>query len=306
MDSLSTTESGNNANEESPEYRAARSELERLKADAGARVGVGRIIANGWEQGSVLTHNVLRALADAGLLTRVPASERTVGIVLSQSCDIVNHSYELEPEIEVWLVTQVTAPDAQYFSLKNPRRLHLEAEGDAGPCWFDVEGHARASAPRWALEVVQPATAVRLPTAKVRLLIDFLINRFQRPAFPDEFNRRRRKADRKIEQVLKKYAPQIYRLYARLNTFDELTDGTAYEVKLYLLVSQVDYADDETRRVLDQAAARISAALESCDDIDVVDFLVIPDISVRLSDLRRWTPWDIAEFSAGEDPTPRP
>jgi hypothetical protein len=44
--------------------------------------------------------------------------------------------------------------------------------------------------------------------------------------------------------------------------------------------------------------------LDSCEGIVVEDFHVVPDISVRLSDLRRWTPWDTAEFSVGEVTAP--
>lgn len=305
MDSLSTEGGQNHTHEESLEYCTIRSDLERLGADASARLGVGRIVANKWEQGSVLSYDALRALYGAGLLTRPPTSAQTVGIVLSQSCDVVNPSYAIEPEIEVWLVTKVDAPDAQYFSLKNPRRLHLEAANSTGPCWLDVVGHARSSVPRWALEVISPATEIRLDAKNLRLLIDFLVNRFQRPAFPDEFNRRRRSVDKKIDQVLKKHSSQIYRLYVRLNCFDELGAGQDYVIKLYLLVSQVDYANDEKRRTLDQAAARIGSLLDGCSGISAEDFLVIPDISVRLSDLREWTAWDTAEFSAGEEPTPK-
>ncbi len=306
MDSLSTTEGRSTTYDALPDNGSTRAELERLRTDASARLGVERIIANQWEQGAIVAHDDLRALYDAGLLGRAPADARAIGVVLSQSCDIVNHSYVLEPEIEVWLVTPVDAPDAQFFSLKNPRRLHLEAESDTGLCWLDVEGHARASLPRWALEVLRPTTGIRLGAAGVRLLIDFLVNRFQRPAFPDEFNRRRRGADRKIETVLRKHAKQIYRLYVRLNTFEELPAAQSYEVKLYLLVSQTDYIDENKRGALDQAAARIGSLLDNCDGVDAIDTMVIPDISVRLSDLRQWTPWDTAEFSAGEEPTPRP
>jgi hypothetical protein len=120
------------------------------------------------------------------------------------------------------------------------------------------------------------------------------------------FNRRRRGADRKIETVLRKHAKQIYRLYVRLKTFEELPAAQSYEVKLYLLVSQTDYIDENKRGALDQAAARIGSLLDNCDGVDAIDTMVIPDISVRLSDLRQWTPWDTAEFSAGEEPTPRP
>ncbi|WP_396215683.1 hypothetical protein [Gemmatimonas sp.] len=294
-----------NAEPPRPTTAQLRAKLEQLAAEPSARRGVAGIVDNRWEQGSVVDAETLRVLAELGLLARQPPRENAIGVILTQSCDIVNGSYDAEPEVELWLAHVTDRPEPQYFALKNPRRLHLEANTPTGACHLEINGHLRTSMPRWTLEALRPDTILFLAKPHVDLLLDFLVNRFRRPAFPNAFNQRRTSAIRKIETTLKRHAKEIYRLYVKLNTFDELVnDGAQYVVELYLLVSQEHFAVDQIRHTLDQATAKIAGLLDSCAGIVVDDYHVVPDISVRLSDLRRWTPWDTAEFSVGEVPAP--
>jgi hypothetical protein len=140
-----------------------------------------------WRQGHLLPK---QALSELGLLTG-DDSESTIAIVISHDCDL-SQSPDTEPMIEVIVGRKVGKVDGNYTFAKNTRRLHLECSSGSTLILIDISATAKMAIPKNSLLQYDPDLHVRLSYEELVILQRWLVARYQRSAFADEFNRRLR------------------------------------------------------------------------------------------------------------------
>lgn len=199
---------------------------------------VDEIRAHGWRQGSVIEGALARQILDASSV-----GNGATYVIVSQDCDVVNRSFEVEPTFEVIAApVRDSRPDPRFAHGKNPRRLHLSWQ-EGGRLEFDVQKRAKLA--RTLLALHGPASA--LDSAGTRLLAGWLAKRYARPAFPDTFNERIRPAAKKVDSGLKRFGEHASGVFLLLNSWEELYENSLYEV-IIVVVSPIATLDEKKRR----------------------------------------------------------
>ena len=261
----------------------------------------------GPRQGDLLTRE-----AAAGLqLTKKHDGSRRV-VVISHDCDLAN---DAEVTVEVMVAETVTRdPDPQLSYAKNPRRLHLvyDRGPDAGPFVLELRHPQKHTLPRpdFVRDAVRDDTATLTAEAK-RVLKQWLAARYGRPAFPDAFEERLRKAvrgrtvERCIARILAPDARYIIGLFFDLGEQRsiEITDGESYGLSLSIVYDAREGGRNARQAAEDAAAAlrdlfkeaygmpceATEIALDACE--------ALADTHMTLADLRRVDQWRLEHVS---------
>ena len=85
------------------------------------------ISSRGWRQGSILSRELLGIGAESW---SVVVEESTLGVVITQDCDLVNSSFEDEPFAEILRAKPAAKPDGNLRWAKNPRKIQLDIDVD--------------------------------------------------------------------------------------------------------------------------------------------------------------------------------
>ena len=170
-----------------------------------------------WRQGSVLQQSVARNL---GLITGEAATRCVV--VVSHDCDIVNSTHE--PEIEVIVGQIVTEANGNLTGGKNSRKLHLSWQHRGEAYHVELRATDKCRIPKSALDKVPPDAGYTLEPQNLVTLRFWLGARYNRAAFPDEFNDRLRNTGvfDDIIKTLKPLGTLIAGVYVQLDTQEEL------------------------------------------------------------------------------------
>jgi hypothetical protein len=186
-------------------------------------------------------------------------------LVISQSCDLVHYSYDVEPVAECYLFAplgQDVAPDGNLTAGKSPRELHVPLTSDSAERWHRIHANSRVLAPRHRLAGIDPDPSILVTDSAIRILQRWVINRVVRTAFPDAFNNRTRRALGELEGGLKKGGVHLIGLYVNLSSWDELPNDQIYEIDFVGLVHEslewkqrndIEVILGEIARVYDQA-----------------------------------------------------
>ena len=138
-----------------------------------------------WRQGHFLSDHSVSCLH---AILRIEGDDY-VAIVVSHDCDLTQ-TPSVEPYLEVIVGKRMTAPNGNYTHGKNPRRLHLPAQGVDGPLWIDLNATKRCMVPKDMLANVNPSEEIEIDSKARNVLQFWLAARYRRSAFPDEFDRR--------------------------------------------------------------------------------------------------------------------
>lgn len=249
-----------------------------------------KINANGWRQGSVLPEALAKQLAAGGF---AHVDDASLLVVLTQDCDLVHPSYEVEPNVELIAGVLLENADNGLRHGRNPRRLHLDLEQAAAPkatVGFSV--HRRIVVPRSLLEDHKPHQSLRLGPDERRLLCDWVAKRYVRAAFPDAFNERARESYRKIEKELKRSGEPVTGLFLMIDPDEERDAGEGYRILLRVVARSEALSDEKTEITLVRVAKVIADALGSCQGILVEDHQLVSESEFTLADLRFFKRWD--------------
>ncbi len=231
----------------------------------------------GWRQWSCVRNvDVPSVLKGTSLHASLPANADDVRLlVVSQSCDLVHHSYDAEPVAECYVckpLSQGVAPDGNLTAGKSPRELHVLLTSDGEGRWHRIHSNGRVLAPRHRLAGIDPDPSILVPDSAIRILQRWLINRAVRTAFPDAFNSRTRKALRKLENRLKKGGVHLLGLYVNLSSWDELPDEQIYEIDFVGLVRES--LEWDRREAIERMLGEIASAYDQAEGITVSDYRV--------------------------------
>ncbi len=247
---------------------------------------VSEIRRHRWRQGRVIpatAHELLRDHAKLAL------SETDCCIVVSQSCDLLFPDLDAEPLAEIVVAKPLAEGvelDGNFTFAKNARRLHLEIDIDGQDVAHELLIRNRFSIPRALLKEFPPDLQRTLPESEIETAVRWVIARYERTAFPDQFNSRVERADRKIKAIVKKM-PEVSDIYISLSSWDELKEWENYKVGLTGITTTVHFSDSDTLGRLETSIARIATQLNECPGIEVIDSTIKSEDEMTIGALKR-------------------
>lgn len=207
-------------------------------------------------------------------------------VVISHDCDVVNLSYKIEPNFEIIVARAVAETDGNLFHGKNPRRLQFAIKGVGGERVYEASILSRQILDRRCLESYSPEKSVHLGDEALECLVTWIVLRYRRGAFPDEFNERLVQQRKSIEKALKKGGTHLSGIYVTLDPWGEADEGEDYRVLLVGTVPAEVY-DREDLVPLYGTIDQVARALEACEGISVENSQLVSEADFSLDDLQK-------------------
>lgn len=262
------------------------------------------IKTRGWRQGSVLPQDLLKILIrdQRSALPYRSANEINLksglGIVISQDCDVVSPDYEKEPYVEI-LVSKLVPNLAQlneYRYGRGPRRLIFDVQVYEDIHTYEASIHDRIRIPRQYLASHAPDSSRKIAPDQKRIIILWLVKRYSRIAFPDEFNERLRPSEEKLKKFAKRNNEYLSAIRIRIEPFDEVGESDSYKIFVILLVDQRKIAEFDPLPNFDKIEAEFEMILGECKGIEVDKCEVVMEEDFSLTDLKEFPVWDIFDY----------
>lgn len=244
------------------------------------------IFDQGWRRGSVLPVSLHSDIS------RRLGAEASRGadrfLLVSQDCDVVCRDFGAEPCAEVAQFRVVEKPMEDWLHLRNPRVLHVEVEVDAEKRFAEFWARDRGDLYRSALVTAHPDSAIQFSAKSVEEVSLWLSRRYDRTAFPDEFNRRledRRKALRKFQKLA---GDALIGIYVRLSTFEELAEAEPYELIFRMVMRRSGLrTEDAVTDFRNRVYNPLINSLSSLEGIAVVDHMWVLDDQFTFADFEQ-------------------
>lgn len=187
-----------------------------------------------------------------------------------------------------------------YTHAKNPRRIHFEININESPEPYEAHAGHRFSIPRETLAQVVPDPTRQLDPDGLPELVAWIVARYERQAFPDNFNERTSKViDKKIKPILRKMH-QLRAVYVALNTWEELDLDRNYVLHLVGTISAENNKNPQLRAELDKGLGRIATALNNCNGIEVQETELRSEAIMTLDDTRQLARWHFEYISLAD------
>lgn len=243
----------------------------------------------GWRQCSVLKIEDWRTVVDH------KCADSDLPIVLTQDCDLVCLSFEVEPCCEVLVASAIDGPtNGNNTYGKNPRSLHFDRDGRA----YEANIRNRVSIDRRRLESFSPDEN-GLPDKLRQLIPDWCARRYARDAFPTAFNTRLECASERLRRVLKSKGRNLTAVFMMVET-DELDQEHDYGIDV-IGTYEVD-ATPEDRREMQGCLDAFCKVLSTCPGIVLLNHELRSEAQVSLDDIRHLLRWDCDDMSIRSDP----
>ncbi len=245
-----------------------------------------QIIARNWKQGALI-----KPIADERffLNSHIDVNADDWYLVISQTCDLVHDNFDIEPYFEVLRVQQVTgSPKIEYAAGKNSRILHQSFSCFGGDCYFFGQPSDRFFVDRALLLEHEPE--IFITENEMDIIINWIVNRFARAAFPEEFVKRWKERHKKIERIIKKLLA-VKDIYIKLEPFCEIPDDAAYQIEIYLVLENQDFDDVAIHKQYTDFARSLEDQFNSCHliDVEIIEPRSMADMTLdELQYLKRW------------------
>lgn len=245
-----------------------------------------KLIASGWRQGALIFNF---KEDDFNTHAHIELDENDIYVVISQTCDLINPDFNNEPFFEVLRISKTNSePQNEYTGGKNSREIHFQIELDGEVTTFRALPYERFFVDRQLLNSNSPDAYLTDETRE--MLSAWLIKRFSRAAFPDTYDQRWKGRLKQIERVIKRLK-LIEDIYIKILPFEEVDDGTKYQVEIYILMDADNYDSPIIYEEYTSHAKSLEDQFNQCDGIDVqlVELRSNADITVReIQELKRW------------------
>ena len=220
----------------------------------------------GWRQGSLVK-------MDGSIASHTPPKIIISGIyiLVSQTCDIQTPALSVEPYIEIILCVPIKKIDGNFSHGKNPRKLHIPFFKGNEEHYFECEMRNRFFVDRNKFTEIKPCLEYSVIQKNIDSIIDWIIKRYNRYAFPDQFNLR---INRKVlRKIIENTHNDITHICIRLHTEEELPSSQPYKIQLYLLVD--DGILESQHKKLITLLAGLVEEFERKGEIKVIDSAVL-------------------------------
>lgn len=259
-----------------------------------------RIDSLGWHQGAILPADAEITAAvrmvPFALLDELPDSPYWL-VLVSQDCDIVCNSIDIEPAVEVLVALPIERELEHHRQVRHPRELHLTLEGD-GVARQPVSLHIRNRAllERRLLAIHRPSTEVRIPSHLIDQISSFVGGRYARVAYPGTFEDRFHRAKRALIRVLAKYVNELQEIFLVVRPFAEVSESERYSLTVYAVVRDhvADGPVNSYNTLKQEIAAAIRKPVRQCDGIDLEKVNVCGRDEITLREFGRMMPLDYA------------
>lgn len=257
----------------------------------------GRIHSNNWLQGDIFNSNFHPKIGEQ---LDLELKDDDLCIVISQSCNIVFHDFQKEPCVEL-LIAKRIAPSTtgNYFTLRNPRRLDFFATDESNnKNLYSVVPTNKYNIPRQLLASTKPSS---IKIDDLNILISWIVARYERIAFPNNFNDR---ITKKIKSQMKKdfeKLTDVSHIFIALNSWEELNKDQSYEVSLVFVMPVSKYEDSSLRAQMDHIALEFSSRLDGCEGINSSDYELKSEDEFTLHDIRIMKLWNDSNYFSHED-----
>ena len=242
-----------------------------------------------WRQGSIVKEDdAIQILSQ----TNRALGKDEILIVASQSCDIASNRIDIDPTIE-FSIAQIKEQFNPILRFnQNPRILHLELlaanTGSQPTTGITVElfAHRKIVVEKFALENMKPDPTRGLPQLEKDIYVRWLAGRYDRPAFPTEFNRRLESARDKIRQKAKKANAAVFGLYIELIPNTELAENETYTANLLALTNSSAESASDIHNA--QALLDVLEAVMTLNNINVQS-KIVSETEISIAVIKRFT-----------------
>jgi len=261
-----------------------------------------RLIAAGWRQGVILEPSCLQQPGTEWLHDAVGF------LVLTQTCDCINPSFEKEPYLEALPLflrnTKKGNPDPVYENGKNPREIHF---------WITIKGEERCAVgqikqiqlvDRACIEDFRFSDAVTISREAIDDIIEWRAARYSRTAFPEAFETAFRTITERFGEIMARHESVIDSLLISISPFEEIQEGDCYEIQLHLMVTPTVMGQPEIIEALEKSAKEIEDLFGTCAAFDSMECSVTNLNEMSLWEARRlldFSRYDYLSFGKEED-----
>ena len=255
------------------------------------------LIELGWKQGILLVPNDERLKKNA----HYEISDDARLLIVSQTCDLVQGSFESEPYLEVLCIRPLDRESiGDYLGGKNSRRIEfsLEITEDGISHWYALP-YERHLIKRELLLDWQPDFSID-DEQTLKMILRWLSRRYTRTAFPEAFVNRINVRKDPIGKKFSRLNTYIKNVYVRLTPFDELDNGQEYGIEIILVMEAEKFDDTEQYELCDDIKKQLEHQLGECEGIKVDDISIESTASVTIEDLKGYLEWDYSYLSFRE------
>ena len=256
--------------------------------------------APGWHQGSIVPAPLAEKLISERRLSLTPVPGQLF-VVVSHDCDVQNASFGKEPYVELIRAVPRESDDGTLRYGRNPRKLLVDVRSRTQSRLFEISMHDRVFVDRRLLLGHAPDTTRALDSRTVRVLVHWIVKRYDRAAFPDAFNERLRRAHQRFRKTLARGGSKISGIYLKVEN-EEFPEGTDYHVYAEATMPVEAYEDSESRRLAQTCFDEVASAMEDCDGIVVSEHVLVSEGDFTFDELRQLTRWDWDDLSLREEP----
>lgn len=225
-----------------------------------------------------------------------------IGIVISQSCDLVHHCFDNEPCVEIVLGEFVNEFNGNFRFGKNPRKLHLTIQfyGAKEPQWVELVPFNKVTMPRLSLADSLPNNEAYVSERDVTVLASWFAARYDRAAFPDAFNDRVKASLRDREKIAKRISADVLALFIQITPSEELPPERQYSINLVAVIpsQSKEKLDSVTHDVQEFANLLRSANIE----VDKKDVKIRLEDNAPFTLVTQYKRYDFDHISLREDP----
>lgn len=254
-----------------------------------------RLIKLGWRQGILLAPVDERLKQDA----HYDIKENDQLLIVSQTCDLVQGSFENEPWFEVLCLHPLgREPDRGYLGGKNSRRIefNMTLAGDGPGHWYALP-YERHLISRALLMEEGLGRAASIDGQILKMVLAWLSRRYTRAAFPEAFVRRMDARREPISNKFSRLNTLVTNVYIRLTPFEELTGDDEYAIELMLIMDAEVFDDEKKYRECSEITGQLENQLKKCPSILVDDIRIESTASVTLENLSGYREWDYSYLS---------
>lgn len=251
-----------------------------------------------WRQGDIFPQEAHSILAEQ---LGIELTDDCACIVITHSCSILHEHFEQEPVIEILVARPSDKLDGNAMYVRNPRRLHfsLSVTGQAQP--FEVWAKDRYRLTREILAKYRPDTNRNFEKDSLLTLVAWLVARYERAAFPDNFQKRLAQIKSKLKSQFEKLC-DVSEVFIALSSWDELDINDPYKVVLVFIMPAHKFEQSELRAQATIVMAKIDSLLTGCQGIQLAaDSELRSDDNFTLHEIRQMSRWGDFDYVSYRD-----
>ena len=257
-----------------------------------------------WRQGDVVSAEDL-----CQLVSDIDRADQTIGVVISHDCDLASTT-DKEPYVEV-IIARPIERLGQHAHAKNARLLHLSYLADVSPRCFELSATKKIRLSKVEILALVPTADLRLTEPSRRTLRRWLAARYDRQAFPENFERRLRLcvSDSKktiaeaIAATLDDAGEHIRALYFDLDKGEEVERVAADPYHLGIVVLHIGSSEDDTAYAkAEEVAVAIEKIFEGACGIKLQYCDPVADSVLTLQQATSLKEWRLEYLSLRADP----